>query len=77
MYRSYNLDSFIKQAKDRGIHVRFPETNDTDVYEEQFEDLIKWDVRSNYNPLIVYEHNNKPVAFYDVTTLEGFILTEA
>lgn len=74
---TYNLDDYITQAKDRGILVRFPETNDTDVYEEKFEELIQWDIRTNCNPVILYEHNNKPVAFYDVNTLEGFILTEA
>jgi hypothetical protein len=75
MYRSYNLDSFLEQARERGILVRFPETTDIDVYEEQFENLIQYDIRTNCNPLILYERNNNPVAFYDVTTLEGFILT--
>jgi hypothetical protein len=76
MLRSYDLDSFLEQAKERGIHVRFPEAYDEDVYEEKFEELIQWDIRTNCNPVILYEHNNKPVAFYDVTTLEGFILME-
>jgi hypothetical protein len=71
---TYNLNQYIAEAKERGILVRFPETNDIDVYEEQFENLIQWDIRSNHNPLIVYEHNHNPIAFYDVTTLEGFIL---
>jgi hypothetical protein len=75
MYRSYNLDSFLEQARERGILVRFPETNDIDVYEEQFENLIQYDIRTNCNPLILYEHNNNPVAFFVVTTLVGFILT--
>jgi len=75
MYRSYNLDSFLEQARERGILVRFPETNDIDVYEEQFENLIQYDIRTNCNPLILYEHNNNPIAFYYVTKLEVFILT--
>ena len=77
MLRSYDLYSFLEQAKERGIHVRFPEAYDEDVYEEKFEKLIQWDIRTNCNPVILYEHKNKPVAFYDVNTLEGFILTEA
>ena len=77
MLRSYDLSSFMEQAKERGIHVRFPEAYDEDVYEEKFEELIQWDIRTNCNPVILYEHNNKPVAFYDVNTLEGFILSHS
>lgn len=77
MYRSYNLDSFLEQARERGIHVRFPDTLDIDVYEEKFEELIQFDIRKNCNPLILYERNNKPVAFYDANTFEGFILSDS
>jgi hypothetical protein len=67
----------MEQAIERGINVRFPETLDVDVYEGKFEELIQWDIRTNCNPVILYEHNNKPVAFYDVNTLEGFILSHS
>ena len=77
MLRSYNLTSFLEQARERGILVRFPDAVDVDVYEEQFENLIQYDIRTNCNPVILYEHNNKPVAFYDVNTFEGFILNDA
>ena len=75
--QSYDLSSFMEQAIERGINVRFPDTLDVDVYEEKFEQLIQFDIRTNCNPVILYEHNNKPVAFYDVNTLEGFILSHS
>ena len=74
---SYNLDKYLTEAKNRGTFVRFPDVDTADNYELQFEQLIQWDIRINCNPLIVYEHDYKPVAFYDVTTLEGFILNSA
>jgi hypothetical protein len=71
----YDLNNYIAEAKQRGTSVRFPRT-DKDTYEELFEDLIEWDQRNLHNNLIVYEYDHMPVAFYDVTTLEGFILME-
>jgi len=67
----------MEQAIERGINVRFPDTLDVDVYEEKFEQLIQWDIRTNCNSIILYEHDYKPVAFYDVNTLEGFILSHS
>ena len=72
----YNLENYIAEAKEQGIFVRFPDTNDAESYGLQFEQLISWDTRCNHTTLIVYEHNHKPIAFYDVTTLEGFILKD-
>ena len=72
----YDLNNYVAEAKERGILVRFPDT-DVDTYEVQFEDLIQWDSRNNHDWVIVYERNYKPVAFYDPLTLEGFILQQA
>ena len=72
----YDLNNYIAEARERGILVRFPDT-DLDTYEEQFEHLIQWDKRNNHDWAIVYEHKHSPVAFYDPNTLEGFILQQA